>query len=209
MNQLGLFSWLGQLGDIILIGLIAIIVVVCIVIMCKYEGSRIILGGLFAVVICCSGVFCGIELVKDLTSTSYVNGSLNVRNQFYQEQFSYNVSSLSLYLEDDNITYSTTIDMPKVEGFNGNEKEYMITFNDYVLEDAHITYSAGAVYMLIPYIFYDVNGNIPCSVSLHISVKYLSNATILKVWCEGEEDSQYIQQYFSDYGFRLYIDEKI
>ena len=44
---------------------------------------------LFAFVIIVAGVFCGIELYKEVKAESYINGSIDISNQFSQESFNY------------------------------------------------------------------------------------------------------------------------
>ena len=209
ISLLSFFSWFGDMGNVIMYGLIAVIVVVCIVMMSKYEGSRKVLGYICALVICVSGVYSAFGLHEEINNKSYIVGELELRNQFSTESYSYNVSSLTLYLdENEENRYSCKVETEKVEDFNGIEKQYTVTFNDYILHD-HIVYTAGSVYIKLNYDFYGINGNVDCSVELNILVKFLSNKTTLEVWCYGLEESSYIQQYFADYGFRLAIIEEL
>ena len=41
------------------------------------------------------GVFCGIELYKEVKAESYVNGSIDISNKFSQESFNYSSSRWS------------------------------------------------------------------------------------------------------------------
>jgi len=43
------------------------------------------------------GTFLGIELYKDIKAESYVNGSIDISNQFSQESFNYSSTSVVFY----------------------------------------------------------------------------------------------------------------
>ena len=43
------------------------------------------------------GVFCGIELYREVKAESYVNGSIDISNKFSQESFNYSSTSVVFY----------------------------------------------------------------------------------------------------------------
>ena len=204
---LGLFDWIGQIGDVILYGLIAVIVIACIVMMCKYEGSRKFLGYALAVIICATGVYSGFGLYDEFTSKSYINGSFEHLNQQTVKSYSYNSTAMVFYPDTNNNTkYIFTAETEKVEDFDATKNSYLVKFNDYELMD-QTSYTAGSVYVVVPLEFYATSGELVCDTELYISVKFLSNATSLEVWCFGNSDYQYITQYINDFGFRLSIEK--
>ena len=71
------------------------------------------------------GTFCGIQLYKEVKAESYVNGSIDISNQFSQESFNYSSTSLVFYhdLYDTTDTYSFDKELLKVDDFNGKDKE--------------------------------------------------------------------------------------
>lgn len=202
-----IFDWFGQIGNIILYGLIAIIVIACIVMMCKYEGSRKFLGYALAVIICATGIYSGFGLYDEFTSKSYINGSFINYNQQTAESYSYNTNAMVFYQDNDDTTkYIFTTETEKVEDFDATKNNYIVQFNDYELM-SQVSYTAGSVYAVIPLEFYSTSGELACSTDLYISVRFLSNSTSLEVWCFGETGYSYITQYINDFGFRLSIEK--
>jgi len=153
------------------------------------------------------GVFCGIELYKEVKAESYINGSIDISNQFSQESFNYTSSSVTFYhdIYDETETYTFDKELLKVEDFNGKDKEYQVLLNDYVLVDSDI--NAGSVFSVIYMDFYDTNGEIVCNASMNISIKFLSNKTQLTLTTVGNENASFFEQYFSDNGIRLKVME--
>lgn len=153
------------------------------------------------------GVFSGIELYKEVKAESYINGSIDISNQFSQESFNYTSSSLVFYhdIYDQTETYTFDKELIKVDDFNGVEKEYQVLLNDYVLIDSDI--NAGSVFSVVNMDFYDTNGEIVCNASMNISIKFLSNKTQLTLTTIGNENASFFEQYFSDNGIRLQVME--
>lgn len=202
-------DWLNNLGNVILFGVALVFIFFVMYIMSKNEGSRKILLLIISLGIIISGVYCGINCYKEITSTSYIQGSLDVKNEYVVETFNYSVSNITLYNDiysDDPTLYERSVDTAKVDGFNGATKKYIITFNDYVLIEQPVI-SAGAVYFELPYEFRDTYNQVLCTSIMCVSVRFLSNKTTLNVSCQGSDEAQYLQQYFNDYGFRLNIKE--
>lgn len=162
---------------------------------------------LICIVLIVVGVFCGIELYHEIKAESYVNGSIDISNKFSQESFNYSSSSVVFYhnLDDETKTYTFDKELLKVEDFNGEEKEYQVVLNDYVLIDSEI--NSGSIFSVLNMDFYDTNGNIVCSSIMNISIKFLSNKTQLTLTTTGDENASYLEQYFSDNGIRLKVME--
>ena len=153
------------------------------------------------------GVFCGIELYREVKAESYINGSIDISNKFSQESFNYSSTSVVFYhdLYDDTDTYSFEKDLLKVDDFNGEKKEYKVILNDYVLIGSEI--NAGSIFSVVNMDFYDTNGNIVCNSTMKISIQFLSNKTQLTLVTTGQESASFLEQYFSDNGIRLRVIE--
>lgn len=159
----------------------------------------------FALMLC--GVFCGIRLHTLMTAESYINGSINIQNQFSMESFSYASTSVEFYhdIYDDTNTYSYEIDLLRVDDFNGAKNKYQIVLNNYVLLDTQIM--TGSVFSVVYMDFYDTNGEKISSAFLNLSIKFLSNKTTLTLSTTGGENASFLTQYFRDNGIRLKINE--
>ena len=201
-------DFFSKIGDILLYGLIAIIVIVCIVIMAKYEHTRKFLTYAIAVVILAGGVYSSFGLYDELTSASYVNGSFEYLNQ-NEETFDYSTQALLLTQDSEDLTkYVFSKSLDKVEDFDATKNTYLVTFNNYELMD-QVTYTAGSVYIEIPLEFMDTDGELVSNFIVYISVKFLSNSTELELWTFGSDAYSYFMQYVSDFGFRLLVEKTI
>ena len=151
------------------------------------------------------GVFCGLQLYREIKAESYINGSIDISNKFSQESFNYSNTSVVFYHDtyDETDTYSFEKDLLKVEDFNGKDKNYKVTLNDFVLLDTNI--NAGSIYSLVKIDFYDTNNDIVCNSQLNISIKFLSNKTTLTLSTTGKENASFLEQYFKDNGIRLKV----
>ena len=154
-----------------------------------------------------AGVFCGIELYKEVKAESYVNGSIDISNQFSKQSFEYSSTSLVFYhdIYDESDTYSFEISLSKIEDFNGQEKEYKVYLNDFVLMDAEI--NAGSIYSVVFMDFYDEYGKVIAMASLDLSIKFLSSETKLTLSTTGQTNASFFEQYFADNGIRLKVIE--
>lgn len=152
------------------------------------------------------GVFCGIELYKEIKAESYVNGTIDISNEFSQESFSYYNTSVVFYhyLYDDTDTYSFEIDLPKVD-FNGKDGTYNLWLNDYVLIDAE--FKSGSVFSAVYMDFYNTDGELVHASELQISIQFLSSKTNLKLVTIGKTNASYLEQYFADNGIRLKVEK--
>ncbi len=164
-------------------------------------------GYIICFVLIIAGVFCGIQLYKEVKAESYVNGSIDISNKFSQESFKYKSTSAVFYhdLYDDTDTYYFEKDLLKTENFDGEKRTYKVMLNDYNLFNAEI--SAGAVFAVVTIDFYDTQGQLVKSADMNVSVKFLSNKTQLTLATVGNENAQFLEQYFADNGFKLQIIE--
>ncbi len=162
---------------------------------------------LICLILIIAGTLCGIQLYREVKAENYVNGSINISNKFSQESFSYSSTSLVFYHDtyDETDSYTFDKELLKVENFNGNEKEYQIVLNDYVLLNSDI--KAGSVFSTISMDFYNTDGEIICSATMQISIKFLSNKTQLTFITKGQDNASFLEQYFKDNGIRLKVIE--
>ena len=159
------------------------------------------------VVLILVGIFLGIELYKDIKAESYINGSIDISNQFSQESFNYSSSSVTFYHDDYDTTnsYSFQKDLLVVDSFNGKEKTYQVILNDYILLDTE--FNPGSIFSTVAIDFYDTDGNVICNADMKISIVFLSNKTQLTLATIGDKDAGFLQQYFTDNGIRLRVVE--
>ena len=153
------------------------------------------------------GVFCGIELYKEVKAESYVTGSIDISNKFEMESFNYSSSSVAFYHDDYDTTNTYTFqkDLLVVDNFNGKEKTYQVVLNDYILLDSE--FNPGSIFSSVAFDFYDTNGNVVCNAEMKISIVFLSNKTQLTLTTIGDKNSSFLQQYFTDNGIRLKVVE--
>lgn len=151
------------------------------------------------------GTFCGIQLYKEVKAESYINGSIDISNQFSQESFNYTSSSLVFYNDGYSNDYIFDKELLKVDDFNGEDKKYQVLLNDYILIDSDI--NAGSVFTGVNLHFYNTDGEIVCTSHMYISIKFLSNKTQLTITTVGIKNASYLEQYFSDNGIRLKVME--
>ena len=162
---------------------------------------------IICVILVLLGVFCGIQLYREVKAESYVNGSIDISNKFSQESFKYTNTSVVFYhdIYDETDTYIFEADCLKVDDFNGLTNTYQVVLNDYVLLGSEIT--AGSIFTNVNLDFYDTHGEIIKSVDMQISIKFLSDKTQLTLATTGNENASFLEQYFSNNGIRLYVNE--
>lgn len=203
INQLCCFSQFQRIFSIICYGLIAIIICFCLVKLLKTDGGKQLLFYIISGVLIVVAIVCGIMLYKKITSKSYINGQIDISNQFVSQTFEYKSSSVVFTKNGDSDVYSYEIDLTKLEDFNGANKQYEVKLNDYVLFNSTIT--SGSVSTNLEINFYDTKNNNVCSANLQILVEFLSNKSRLKFSTEGSKQAEFLTQYFTDYGVRLSI----
>lgn len=204
MNFNQLCGFFSKIGTYISIGIIAIIAVICLVIMLKFKHSRKLMLYIIGSLVIISGLICGVAFYKEVTAKSYVNGSINIQNQYSMESFQYNSNSVVFYQNSGTNTYTYSTDLLKVADFNGEKKNYEVVVNDYILP---ATVSAGAVDTTLLLDFYSTSGELTCSSAMKINIKFLSDKTQLTFSVAGEKQAQFLEQYFKDNGIRLRINE--
>ena len=162
---------------------------------------------IICVILVLLGVFCGIQLYKEVKAESYVNGSIDISNKFSQESFKYTNTSVVFYHDvyDETDTYIFEADCLKVDDFNGLTNTYQVVLNDYILLESEI--NAGSIFTNVNLDFYDTYGEIIKSVDMQISIKFLSDKTQLTLATTGNENASFLEQYFSNNGIRLYVNE--
>lgn len=204
MNFNQLCGFFSKIGTYISIGIIAIIAVICLVIMLKFKHSRKLMLYIIGSLVIISGLICGVAFYKEVTAKSYVNGSINIQNQYSMESFQYNSNSVVFYQNSGTNTYTYSTELLKVSDFNGEKKNYEVVVNDYILP---ATVSAGAVDTTLLLDFYSTSGELTCSSAMKINIKFLSDKTQLTFSVVGEKQAQFLEQYFKDNGIRLRINE--
>jgi len=154
-----------------------------------------------------AGIFCGIDLYKNLTAESYIRGSINIENRFTMESFNYSSTSVIFYndLYDTTDTWTYSIDLKPVDDFNGQKHQYQLVINDYVIWGTVV--NAGSINAEFVMDFYDTNGVMICSAKMDIQIMFYSNKTALSLVVVGSQSASFLEQYFDDNGIRLYVNE--
>lgn len=154
------------------------------------------------------GVFCGINLYKEIKAESYINGSINVENKFSQESFLYSASAVVFNLDpyvDMPETYVFENNFLKVDDFNAETKKYQVKLNNFILLDADI--KPGSIFSNIHMDFYNTDGQLVQGADLKMSILFLDDKTQLRFVVVGEESKAFIEKYFTNNGIRLCVTE--
>lgn len=149
------------------------------------------------------GVFLGIKFYNDVRAESYINGSIDISNQFKQETFNYSSSDVSFYQDADGYVYSVKL-LPMGD-FNGIENSYQLYLNDYIVFDTE--YSAGSVVSYVNIDFYDIDGSLDRSAKLGISVYFFDDKTQLTLRTDSIESATYLEKYFMNNGCKINLIE--
>ena len=158
---------------------------------------------LICIVLIIIGIFAGTAFYNEATATSYKNGSINIENQFSQEQFFYSNSAVVFYPTENSEAYAFEIDLNKTEGFDAEVNEYEVYLNGFILLDT--TFTGGSVTSNVAMDFYDVDGSLVHEGSLNILIRFLNNKTQLKLSCPDVESATYFEEYFTTNGIRLAV----
>lgn len=158
------------------------------------------------------GIWSGIMLWQKVHAESYINGSIKVTNDLYFESFTYDNSLFSEVIVFTNDIYDktntyiwTSENLPTVPDFNGVNNKYQIEINGYRIFDAAI--NAGGVLVRTNIDFYGTENNLLCRVYYDLSIKFLSNKTEVSIKTVGQQNANFIEQYFADNGLRIKIKE--
>lgn len=194
---------------LIIIGLV-IVAIFLINILSKNKTGRSIILYTASAILIFAGVICGINLVKEVTSKSYINGESNTGNLNTSESLNYSRSSLVFYddIYDEQDIHTFTVDLASVN-FDGEKNDYLIEINGYTLQDDNIEVQAGTMSAVFYLDFHGTDGELLCEASLDINIKFISNKTTLSLTSDSYDEARYIEQYFSDYGIRLKVLEVI
>lgn len=205
-NLLALFGFFNEVTNIVISCVTALAVILCVVFMLKFKESRKIVLYVLAFIIIFIGSLSGFGLYKDLTAKSIIVGSLDYDQLTTTQSMTYSKSSLILYTaEEDNTCCYFEDTMSLVKDFNGNEHNYIVTLNDYVLTESSI--SAGSIYSIVNFVFYDTDNSVKCNTQLDVSILFLSSKTKIRLETDIE-NKPYLEDYFSNYGFTLKISTK-
>ena len=117
LGFLGLFSFFGRIGDIVITSLIAFSIVYVLVLLLKNEGSRTLTLYVLGIVIIFVGIGSSFGLHYELTKESYINGSIDITNPYLQENVSFHTSNIVLYEDVENSIFTYEVDLPKTENF--------------------------------------------------------------------------------------------
>lgn len=153
------------------------------------------------------GVFCSIKLYQQITKESYINGSIDIENEFRKESFLYSSTAVTIYPTGTGSNYSYEKELVPVDGIDLNEKDYTFYFNDYEVIDAEM--KGGQITAPINIKFYNSDGSLACDGNLTIKIEFLSSGTKLTLVCPNENSATYFEQYFLDYGIKLKLVENL
>lgn len=196
----------NQIINVIIAGIIAIIAAIVLIIIVKNKHLRKALLYIIACAIIVCGIFCSIKFFKEATATSYVRGEITTRNSFSQEQFLYSTTSLSLYEDIYNNTYSYESEQLPVDDFNGRQYTYEVKLNNFNIIDADI--DSGNIAFTVHMKFYSPTNELLCNGSIKFNIKFLSNKTVVSVATYSNEEASFFEQYFDDYGLKLEVNKK-
>lgn len=196
----------NQIINVIIAGIIAIIAAIVLIIIVKNKHLRKALLYIIACAIIVCGIFCSIQFFKEATATSYVRGEITTRNSFSQEQFMYSTSSLSLYEDVYNNTYSYESEQLPVDDFNGRQYTYEVKLNNFNIIDADI--DSGNIAFTVHMKFYSPTNELLCNGSIKFNIKFLSNKTMVSIITYSNEEASFFEQYFDDYGLKLEVNKK-
>lgn len=162
-------------------------------------------GYIITIVLILVGIYSGISLYQQATATSYVNGEINIENEFKRESFNYTNSSVAFYPGENATSYIFETDLLKVEGFDAEKKDYVVTLNgDPVLD---VEFTAGAVNAQYTKCFYGTDGSVAHQGTLNVVIRFLTGKTQLVLSVKDATSATYFEQFFTDYGIRLIVTE--
>lgn len=194
--MIGLFN---DITNIILGTLVAIAVIICLIIALKSEHLRKLCLYIMAIACIFFGIYSTAGLIKDVTAESYTNGSLEQKNTYGLDTFSYTSSSI-VFTPNDSI-YTWENNFLRVNNFNGVKNEYKIVFNDYLILDPDIT--TGSINFDITMEFLIPEGSQNFIGTMHTTIKFLSDKTYMKLSTNTQAEAQYFLDYFKNFGFKL------
>lgn len=200
MSQFLANTFTKKIENVLIIGLIVLIVIIIIAIASKNKFTKALMMYLFAVIIIVSGVLSSTLLYKNITKTSYINGTPIELNKEI-ENLNFTTSSIVFSLENDKYVYTTKL--PQVEDFDGNKNNYLIYLNDYLIISPIIKYRN--INFSFYRNFYSTEYEILINGQIYINIDYLSDSTILTISCDEYNLKNFFEKYFSNQGFSLIV----
>lgn len=184
---------------------IVLVVLFVVVQLAKTEGGRKVLTALVVFLLICSGIVSGIWLFKKVNSESYINGSLNSTRLESISNVYYATTDLEFYQSIDDNLYHADITLLKTEDFNGEEKQYEVSLNGYIMRDVIVT--LGSINFDFTVNFKDVDGSLACTATMHTEILYLNDKTTITMTVADAQSATYLKQYFNDHGLKLFVYE--
>lgn len=120
------------------------------------------------------------------------------------EEFSYQTTSLSLVSEDE-VSYSMTIKCNAVQGFDGNENDYILIVNETML--SKMNYGTATISGELHLESLDTDKKVIISTTLKIEIKFLVTGTTIKISCnDGLSGAEFWHSYVKSFGLRIKLD---
>lgn len=151
------------------------------------------------------GIYCGVRLYQEVTKSSYVNGTINVENEFRKESFFYSSTSVAFYPGNNATTYDYSIELTPVDDIDLTNKNYDLYFMNFPVINAEM--KSGLINLPVLMNFYNSDGTLACKGKMNVKIEFLSKSTKLKLSCNNQTSANYFEQYFADYGFKLQLVE--
>lgn len=165
------------------------------------------IGIVLSIAIIVSGIVIAPMLFRIINAESYINGELNVRNEFSVDNFYYASNNLTFYNDDyaEQDRYYFNVDLVKVTDFNGLEGKYSIVLNEYPLLDN--TIDAGRLQTSINIDFLNVENQVIQTAKMNIKIEFFANRSALSFTTQTLAEATFLSSYFNSNGLRLAIDE--
>lgn len=195
-------NFFNRIGNAVIYLLVAIGVVVCLVIMARFPGTRKILFYVISSVVIIIGIYSTGSFIKEVNMQGYVNGDIQLINTIKKDNFYYSSNSIVFTLDEDTGLYTYENSFVPTE-FDGEHEFYNVEFNEYILFDSKIT--AGAIYSVVNMDFRNELGEIVDNGDMNLTLKYLSDKTSLKLTTKDKKHASYLEKHFKDYGFRIKV----
>lgn len=170
---------------------------------------RTVIRYFICIVLILVGIFCSIKLSKEINEASYVNGSIDIENEFRKESFFYSSTAIAFYPTSNSSSYMFSSELPAVDGIDGDKNDYSFYFMDMEHEILNAEIQAGRVVAPISINFYNPDGSLACKGKITIKIEFLSGCTNLTLTCASKSSADYFEQYFADYGIKLKLVENV
>lgn len=195
---------LNRTGNILIYGLIALVVIFCLVLLLKFKPTRKFTLYALSIIIIFSGGFCS-YLTYDILNTH----SQEIGHAYHIEYVEdYTIISEFQYgyidfESEDNINYKN-ISSYKAQEFNGTDKDYVVLINNLPADYNEVL--PGKVLATINLNFYDVNGNVTATIKIDINIEYLSKETSVKINAQNKNNSiSYLSTYMEINGVDIKV----